>query len=453
MEEKRSSQHGQWSSRTAFILAGSAAAVGLGNIWKFPYIAGQNGGGWFVLIYLACVLVMGIPIMMAEITIGRCGRRNPAGAFAEAATDDSSSSHWRWVGALMILAGSLILSYYCVIAGWSVSYLIKAIFGDFQNIDKDHAIATYDQLIANPGQLILWHTVVVAATSFVIAKGLEQGIEKVVKYLFPALVLLLIVLIAYGVSTGHFREAVHFLFEPDLSELTGSAVLAAMGQAFFSLSIATGSIIMYGAYVPRNVSITSAAIAISLVDTAIALAAGLAIFPVVFANGMSPASGPGLIFQTLPIAFGQMSFGYIFALLFFLMLVFAAFTSTISLLEPSVAWVMETFRFTRAKAAWLMGGIIWLVGLTTVFSFNIGSDIKLFDLTMFELIDYFTANIMLPVGGLLTAIFAGWVLNRHFVRKELQVEDRFLYRSWRFAIRYITPCIVLIVFLDAMGMI
>ena len=452
MEEKRASQHGQWSSRTAFIFAGAAAAVGLGNIWKFPYITGQNGGGLFVLIYIACVLVMGIPLMMAEITLGRCGRRNPAGALGEIAKDNNLSHHWRWVGGLTIMAGALILTYYCVIAGWSVSYFIKAVAGNFQNIDKAHAEGMFASLIAHPGQLIIWHTLVVMATVFVVARGLEQGIERVVKYLFPCLVFLLIALIIYGVSTGYFHEAFVFLFEPDFTEITSGSVLMAMGQAFFSLSLATGTILMYGAYVPRHVSITSAAVAISLVDTGIALAAGMAIFPVVFANGMSPSSGPGLIFQTLPIAFGHMPFGYLFALLFFLMLMFAAFTSTISLLEPPVAWCMETFHLTRIKASWLMGFFIWLIGIGTVLSFNYWSDLKLLGLNIFELIDYITANIMLPLGGLCVAIFTGWILSRDFIRRELQVEDRWMFRSWRFTMRYITPCLILLVFGHALGL-
>ena len=327
-EAARTSQHGQWSSRFTFILAASAAAVGLGNIWKFPYLTGQNGGGFFVLIYLCCVLIMGIPLMMAEIALGRCGRRNPAGSFKAVATDNHTKPRWRWVGMLCIIAGALILSYYCVIAGWSVAYFLKAAWGKFNHIDAEQAGSMFQQLMHNPWQLLLWHTLIVITTVYVIAKGLEKGIERAVKYLFPSLVILLAVLIGYGMTTGYFHQAFVFLFDPDLSEIKTETILIAMGQAFFSLSIANGSIMMYGAYVPRNVSITSAAIAISLADTGIALAAGLAIFPIVFANGLSPSAGPGLIFESLPIAFGNMPFGYTLGGLFFLMLVFAAFTST-----------------------------------------------------------------------------------------------------------------------------
>lgn len=449
-EEKRSSEHGQWSSHFTFILAASAAAVGLGNIWKFPYLTGQNGGGLFVLIYLACVLVMGIPLMMAEITLGRCGRRNPAGTFKEIAKDNNVRTTWKWVGGLGIIAGALILSYYCVIAGWSVAYFIKAICGEFSHTNAARSESLFNELMASPWQLLLWHTVIVITTVFVIARGLEKGIERAVKYLFPSLIILLLVLIGYGITTGYFTEAFVFLFDPDFTEINTETVLIAMGQAFFSLSIANGSILMYGAYVPRNVSVTTAAIAISLTDTGIALAAGLAIFPIVFANGLSPGAGPGLIFESLPIAFGNMPFGYSLGCLFFMMLVFAAFTSTISLLEPSVAWLVETFRFKRLKATCLMGLIIWLVGLLTVLSFNKWSNIKLFGLNCFELIDYVTANIMLPVGAMLIAIFTGWIICRKFIRHELQIEDRWLFRSWRFAIRYITPILIIIVFLYAL---
>ena len=452
MEEKRASQHGEWSSRTAFIFAGAAAAVGLGNIWKFPYITGQNGGGLFVIMYIGFVLILGIPLMMAEITIGRCGRRNPVGAVHEVAKDNNLSKHWRLIGGLAILAGALILSYYCVIAGWSVSYFLKAMLGEFRHIGKPQAESIFTTLIENPWRLSMWHTLIAATTSFVVARGLEKGIERVVKYLFPGLLLLLVALIVYGASTGYFKEAFIFLFDPDLTEISSSTVLVAMGQAFFSLSLATGSIMMYGAYVPRNVSITSAAVAISLVDTGIALVAGMAIFPVVFANGLSPSSGPGLIFQTLPIAFGNMPFGYVFSLLFFLMLMFAAFTSTISLLEPAVAWLVESYHVTREKAAWIMGGLIWLAGFLTVFSFNIWQHVKLFGLNLFELIDYLTANIMLPLGGLCVAIFTGWFLCRQFIRHELQVEERFMYRAWRISMRYIIPLLITLVFVRSVGL-
>jgi len=453
MDEKRLSLHGQWSSRLTFILAASAAAVGLGNIWKFPYLTGQNGGGLFVLIYLACVILMGLPLMMAEITLGRLGRRNPAGTFKEIAIENKRSKLWSWVGATTIIAGALILSYYCVIAGWSVAYFGKAIKGDFQHIDTLHAQSMFKQLIANPWQLIAWHSFIVISTIIVIAQGLEKGIERAVKYLFPCLIILLVVLIGYGITTGHFGEAFKFLFEPDFSEIKGSTILVAMGQAFFSLSIANGSILMYGAYVPRNISITSAAIAISLADTGIALAAGLAIFPIVFANGLSPSSGPGLIFESLPIAFGHMSLGYVFGGLFFLMLICAAFTSTISLLEPAVAWLVELKQVHRMKAAWVIGGIIWLLGILTVLSFNYWAEIKLFNLNCFELIDYLTANIMLPAGGFLTAIFVGWMVCRQTVSHELEIKKSWLFNCWRFSIRYLTPIIILIVFLHALKII
>ncbi|MBB71227.1 MAG: sodium-dependent transporter [Legionellales bacterium] len=446
--EQRQSQHGQWSSRWAFIMAATGAAVGLGNIWKFPYITGQHGGGAFVLIYLVCIFIIGIPVMMAEIMIGRSGRQNPLDSMKSVAVENGRSSHWRWVGALGILASFLILSYYSVIAGWSLAYVFKVAVPSFIERSPQAIDASFDNFVANPWKLLFWHSVMIIATAVIIAKGVEKGIEKTVYVMFPAMLTLLGVLVVYAMESGHFAQSVSYLFHPDFSKLKTHGIVAAMGQAFFSLSLATGSIMMYGAYLPRSASVTKAAVVIALSDTFVALLAGLAIFPVVFANGLEPSSGPGLIFETLPIAFGHMPFGNVFATLFFVMLVFAAFTSAISLLEPSVAWLIETFKIPRRKAAIISSFGIWFVGLVTVVSFNWAANIKLFKLTMFEVLDFLTANIMLPLGGFFIAIFAVWFLNRDVARRELQLPDGKLFSTWRFVVRYISPVAILVVFIS-----
>lgn len=446
MEEKRQSIHGQWSSRWAFILAATGAAVGLGNVWKFPYITGQHGGGAFVLIYLVCMILIGIPLMIAEIALGRCGRQNPAFAMRTIAEENGLSRHWGWAGGMMIIAGPLILTYYCVIAGWTLAYVFKAGSGIFHEISAEQSKEIFSQLIASPSSLLFWHSIIMIMTVVIVARGIEKGIEKTVNVMLPAMLMLLITLVIYGMKSSHFMETLHYLFAPDFSKLTSTGVLVAMGQAFFSLSLATGTIMMYGAYLPRSASVASTAIVIAFADTGVAILAGLAIFPIVFANHLELSSGPGLIFMTVPIAFGQMPYGTFFAILFFLMLVFAAFTSTISLLEPAVAFLIEAKHFSRKQAAVIIGFCIWLAGFGTVFSFNHGKHYQLFGYDFFGLLDYLTANLMLPLGGFLIAIFTAWRVKKTFVYHELQLQNGFLFKAWRFILCYISPICILAVF-------
>ncbi len=447
----RKSIHGEWHSRWTFILAATAAAVGLGNIWKFPYVAGQNGGSAFVLVYLIAIMIIGIPLMMAEIALGRNGRQNPANTMQTIALEAGRNTSWRWVGFMAMLSGFLILSYYSVIAGWTLDYLIKTISGEFVGIDSAQANTIFQHLLASPLVMLFWHSLIMICTVGTVALGLQKGIENAIRYIFPMMVILLLLLIGYSIHTHAFMLAVTFLFTPDFSQLTPHMILIALGQAFFSLSLAMGCIMMYGAYLPSRASVASAAVAIAAADTGIALLAGLAVFPIVFFNHLEPSSGPGLIFQTLPLAFGRMPYGTLFGTMFFLMLIFAAFTSTISLLEPTTAWIIENFRTSRWAAASIAGTIIWLLGFVTILSFNYWSQIKIFGLSIFSAIDYLTANIMLPLVGLMLAIFAVWRVNKDMMRDELQLKHKVLFNSWRFVMRYITPVAIIIVFLHVWG--
>jgi len=456
MATDRQSIHGQWSSRLAFILAATGSAVGLGNIWKFPYIAGENGGGAFVLVYLLCIAVIGIPIMMAEVMLGRRGRQSPINTMDTLAREEKVSSHWKWLGGAGMLAGFLILSYYSVIAGWALAYVFRTGSGLFTGLTADGVQSIFNNLVSEPERLLAWHTIFMVMTMFVVARGVSGGLEKAVRMLMPALFVLLFVLVGYAWNSGAFQQAAMFLFQPDFSRITANGVLIAMGHAFFTLSLGMGAIMVYGSYLPQNASIARTSIAVALMDTLVALLAGLAIFPIVFANGLEPGVGPGLIFQTLPIAFGHMDGGAFFGMLFFILLVFAAWTSAISLIEPAVAWLVENRGMTRVFAAVAAGLATWVFGLLTVFSFNIWSEVKLLsaipvfrDSTLFDLLDYLTANIMLPLGGLLIAIFAAWKMSRASSVDELAMGERFFYPLWRFLVRYITPVAVIIVFLSA----
>jgi NSS family neurotransmitter:Na+ symporter len=460
MATERESIHGQWSSRLAFILAATGSAVGLGNIWKFPYIAGENGGGAFVLIYLVCIAVIGIPIMMAEVMLGRRGRQSPINTMKTLAAEENASPHWKWLGWAGVLAGFLILSYYSVIAGWALAYVFRTGSGVFTGLTADGVQAIFTRLTGSPESLLAWHTIFMIMTMVIVARGVSGGLEKAVKLLMPALFVLLFVLVGYAWNSGSFQEGLDFLFQPDFSRISANGILIAMGHAFFTLSLGMGAIMVYGSYLPSNASIAKTSIAVSLMDTLVALLAGMAIFPIVFANGLEPGAGPGLIFQTLPIAFGHMEYGAFFGMLFFLLLVFAAWTSAISLIEPTVAWLVENKGMTRIFASVVAGVATWLFGLLTVLSFNLWSEVKLLsrfevfrDSTIFDLLDYLTANIMLPLGGLLIAVFAAWKMSRASSMDELAMGDRFFYPLWRFLVRYITPIAVMIVFLKAIEII
>ncbi len=454
MAKIKSSIHGQWTNRTVFILAATGSAVGLGNIWKFPYIAGENGGGTFVLVYLLCIALIGVPIMIAEIMLGRRGKQSPINTMMSLAKAEKRNPGWAWLGWMGVLAGFLILSYYSVIAGWAMSYVFRTAGGIFLGVTADGANSIFTDLVSDPERLLAWHTIFMVMTMVVVARGVKHGIEKAVTYLMPLLFALLIVIVIYAATTGYFSEGLKFLFTP--GEIGGKGVLIAMGHAFFTLSLGMGAIMVYGSYLSEEHSIVQASILIALADTVVALLAGMAIFPIVFANGLEPGAGPGLIFQTLPIAFGHMQGGTMVGVIFFTLLVFAAWTSAISLIEPAVAYLVENKGYDRIFSAVIIGFITWFVGLGTVFSFNIWKDNTLTipflfeNLTFFDTLDYLTANIMLPLGGLFIAIFAAWVMHEQSTKSELATHP-VVYKAWRILVRYITPVAVIIVFLRAVG--
>jgi NSS family neurotransmitter:Na+ symporter len=453
MTETRKSIHGEWSSRMAFILAATGSAVGLGNIWKFPYIAGENGGGAFVLIYLLCVGLIGIPIMMAEVLLGRRGRQSPINTMRILAAESGRSRHWQLLGWAGVIAGFLILSYYSVIAGWAMAYVARAASGAFTNQSPEQIAGIFKSLTSDPEKLLAWHTLFMTMTMVVVARGVRSGLEQAVRYLMPALFLLLIILVGYSMATADFTAGLKFLFKPDFGKLTWHSVLIAMGHAFFTLSLGMGAIMIYGSYLPKHASIARTSIIIAGADTLVALLAGLVIFPIVFAHGLNAGAGPGLVFVTLPIAFGQMPGGALFGSLFFVLLTFAAWTSAISLIEPGVAWLVENHGMNRVSAAVWSGALAWLVGMGTVFSFNLWSSPLAFGRTFFDLLDFLTANIMLPLGGLAIAVFAAWLMSRASTLDELEMGDGKPYRVWRFLVRYVTPIAVIIIFFNVIGVI
>ncbi len=453
MATHRESMHGQWSSRWAFILAATGSAVGLGNIWKFPYMAGENGGGAFVLVYLLCVALIGIPIMMAEVLIGRHGRRSPTNTLMEICKEQHHSQWWQLIGWSGMLVGFLILSYYSVIAGWTLAYVFRAGSGTFTALGGDAVGKIFSDFISDPERLLAWHTIFMGLTMVVVARGVKSGLETAVTYLMPALFVLLLILVGYAMNTGYFTEGLSFLFKPDFSKISANGVLAAMGQAFFSLSIGMGAIMIYGSYLPQDASITRSSIIIALADTLVAILAGVAIFPIVFANGLDPAQSVGLVFNTLPIAFGNMPGGAFFGMLFFILLAFAAWTSAISLIEPMVTWLVESLGMNRVTAVVWTGACAWLLGIGTIFSFNLWSDYTINKMSFFDVLDYLTSNVLLPLGGILITIFAVWIMSEKSTREELSISHEQGYSIWRFVLRYITPVAMFFVLLKVAGII
>ena len=432
------------------MLAASGSAVGLGNIWRFPYVAGENGGGAFVFAYLLSVLLLGVPIMIAEILLGRRGGRNPVGAMRVLALQSGSSWAWSLVGWMGLCAGLLILSFYSVVAGWILHYLFLDVGGGLRGLDKAGASAVWSSLLASPWLLLGWHSLFLLLSGVVIALGVKRGLERMVKVLMPALFLLLVLLVGYALRTSGFSEAMAYLFAPDFSALGPSVMLKAMGQAFFSLSIGLGAIMAYGAYLPRGVSLPVSAGWIVALDTLVALLAGIAIFPLVFTYGLEADGGPGLIFHVLPLVFGQMPLGGVFGLLFFGLLFIAAWTSAVSLLEPSVAFLVENTRLRRGLATLAVGLVPWVLGIGCLLSLNLWQT-KFFDKSFFDLLDYLTANVMLPLGGLFIAVFAGWFLHRSAVTQELEGSALWVRQSWLFLVRFVAPLGVLLLFLSGLG--
>jgi len=440
--------HGMWSTRLAFILAATGSAVGLGNVWRFPYTAGEYGGGAFVLVYLLCVGAIGIPIMMAEIMLGRRGRQSPINTMRTLAEREGKSRHWQLLGWMGIVSGFLILSFYSVIAGWTIAYAVRAGAGVFTGIDSAGSDGVFAALTGDAERMLAWHSIFMTLCVLVVARGVASGLEQAVRYLMPALFLLLVLMVFYAMGTGSFAQGASYLFAPAFEKLSGAAVLSAMGQAFFSLSLGMGAIMIYGSYLHSHASIAGTTLIIAGLDTLVAILAGMAIFPIVFANGLQPELGPGLVFKVLPIAFGQMPGGTVFGTLFFLLLIFAAWTSAISLLEPIVAWLVENLSFSRMRASILAGVGAWLLGIACLLSLNHWAGIPFASLGFLDLFDVLTANVLLPLGGFFIAVFAGWVLPRKVSEDELAMGKGLAYPLWRFLVRYVAPLAVFLVFLN-----
>jgi len=438
-------------------MAAVGCAVGLGNIWMFPYIAGSSGGGAFVLIYLAAVVSLALPVLMAELMIGRRGGASPPESIENVARESGRTPRWRLMGVVLGVVGALMaLGFYGVVGGWTMAYSFKLAVGQFQQINALEAKTAYDALNGDAVSLLPWVTVFMAATIFISARGVVDGIEKAVKLMMPALFFMLLAMVVYSGVVGDFARAADFLFNPDFGKVDSKVVLAAFGQAFFSVSVGITNMMAYGSYMNRKTNLPGAAAVVVTADTLVALLAGLMIFPLVFMYGLQPDGGPGLIFQTLPFAFGQVPGGSIFGALFFVLLFFAALTSSIGMLEPPVAFFRDAFGLSRRNAALAAGSIAFLLCTLAALSFNalagvdpLGMFAAFEGKGFFDLFIYMVTQVLMPLGGILVAVFAGWIVKQQFSREELFGDSNALaYKTWHFAVRFIAPPLLAIVLIS-----
>ncbi len=411
---------GHWATKFGFVLAAAGSAIGLGNIWRFPYKAGQFGGGAFVIAYIVSVIIIGIPIMIAEFIIGRSAQRDPVGAFRKL----REGSLWHLVGWLGVFAGFIILSYYSVVGGWILKYIWVSLFDTFQ---QGMSGSTFNRFLSNPGAQVLWHGLFMAMTIFIVRGGVTSGIERWSTILMPSLLVILLVLMINSLTYPGAGEGIRFILKPDFSKLTRAGILEALGHAFFSLSLGMGAMLTYGSYLDKETNISSSALEIVILNTVYALMAGLMIFPIVFTYQVDPQMGPGLFFITLPEVFARMPAGKIVAIFFFILVAFAAITSAISLLEVVVSFCIDELGWSRRRADYTMGIIIFLMGIPSALSWSLLKGCKLFGTRdVFDSLDFLATNYLLPVGGFFIAIFAGWILTHGEKEAEIKkIENTF----------------------------
>jgi len=444
----------RWSSNLLFLIIAIGTEAGIANVWKFSYLAGANGGGLFVALYFAALVVIAVPALMAEMMIGRHGGRSVIGTMQVLVERDGLAPGWKIFGGLATLATFLILSYYCVICGWMLRYFVFGLTGGFRGMDAASAAAAYHAMLASPATMLAYSGAIVGVTALIVAGGVNRGVERVSGVLTPLRFFILFLLLAYSIGFADIGAALRFLFIVDWSRLTPGVVVTAAGQAFFSLGIGVGVMLTMGAYMKAEYSIPRAVFTVAFAQGLVALIAGLSIFPLVFSYGLAPTQGPGLIFLTLPIAFGKMPLGSVFGTALFLTLSFAAITATTVILETVVSVLCDLTTLSRRAAAYGLGALIWATGILTVLSFNRWERVyplRFLGLassrTPFELLDYLTSNLMMPAGGLLVALIAGWALPAAAARRELGLGPA-TFGLWRFLVRFVVPLAILVIFLS-----
>ena len=441
-----------FGSKFGIIAATAGSAVGLGNIWRYPYVVGENGGAAFILIYLTIIIAIGIPVMLSELAIGRRAQQNVYGSFRKLAPNRP----WYLIGLMGVVAAFMILAFYTVVAGWTLEYLYQSFIGGFHEKSAVELGTMFDSFIGSSTRPLIWFFVFMGLTAFIVAAGVKNGIEKSTKILMPLLFVLLLILIVRSVTLPGAAKGIGFIFKPDFSKITAETFLMALGQAFFSLSIGMGTLITYGSYIQKKDNLATTALSVVITDTMVAILAGVAIFPAVFAFGIPTGAGPGLAFITLPNIFEQMPGGTVFSVMFFLLLGVAALTSTISVLEVIVAFFVEELKMKRGAATWLATLSVSILGVLCTLSTSELANFKILGKTVFELMEYTTANVLLPLGGFFIVIFVAWFFGRDKAKDELSNNGtlKALYIPlFLFVIKFIAPLAIAFVFLQGIGLI
>lgn len=443
-----------WSSRIGFIFAVAGSAIGLGNIWRFPYITGEYGGAAFIAVYIICTLLIGFPVLIAEILMGRSTQTSPSGAFRRL-----GGTKWSWVGKMTILTGFIVSSFYSAVAGWILGYLIEAIKGNITNFySTAEAVEHYSGLIVDPWWTLGFHFAFISLSTLVLLLGVRSGIERGNKIMMPLLFILLLFLVLKGLTMEKALQGLKFLFAPDWSVLTPKGIMVALGQSFFALSLGQGTMVTYGSYLGKKDNLVKNCIPIVIMDTLVAIFAAMAVFTIVFSTGHEPNSGPGLIFHTLPVAFSQIPGGIIFAIGFFLLVVLAALTSEISAMEPAIAYLRDERGWKRSSAVIIIGFSAFLLGIPSALSFSVASGYTLFGKTFLDIVDFLSTSILVPLGGLGAALLVGWVwgIKNALIKLKEGAEEYFLARPWLskyldITIKFVAPLLIIFVFLHALA--
>ncbi|MGG3555483.1 sodium-dependent transporter [Peribacillus frigoritolerans] len=446
------SKQDQWTSKLGFILAAAGSAIGLGAIWKLPYMTGENGGGVFFLLFIIFTLLIGAPILIAEFTIGRNAQKDAISAYKHIAP----GKPWALIGYGGVVASIILLSFFSVVGGWIISYLARSFTGSLSNLTQEEYGNFFNTIISNPYETVIAQLLFMVFTIWVVQGGVSKGIEKANKYMMPSLFILFIILLIRSLTLDGAMEGVKFFLKPDFSALTGETILLALGQSFFALSVGVSVMVTYASYLSKKEDITKSAFSVVGLNIFISLLAGLVIFPAVFALGFSPSSGPGLVFVVSPAVFNEMALGGIFMFIFFILLLFATLTTAFSILEIVVAAMIKGDSAKRKKASWIAGITVFLIGIPSALSFGVLSDVKIFNLSIFDFADYLTSNIALPVGALFISLFIGYQMKRIEVQKEFETgadPGRSLFKLWYFLIRYIVPIMIILVFLKSTNLI
>ncbi|GAB6170456.1 sodium-dependent transporter [Clostridium carnis] len=440
-----------FGTRVGILAAAAGSAIGLGNIWKFPYITGKNGGAAFILVYLACILLIGIPVMLSEFAVGRKNQVNAVESFKKI----SPKGKWHWSGYLAVSTAFIILSFYSIIAGWVFSYILRSATGSLKNIPADGFGEYFTNLTINPLEPALMTLLVLVITAIILFFGIKTGIEKFSKIVMPLLVLIIILLIFRSVTLPGAKAGLEFLFKPDFSQLSIHGVLEALGHSFYTLSLGMGIIITFGSYINKKENLVTLSYQVAIADTIIALMAGIVIFPAVFAYGLEPTAGPGLIFITLPAVFKAMPFGQFFEFMFFVLISIAALTSTVSLMETVVTFISEQFSLGRKKTISMVTLALFILAIPSILSFGPLSDIKILKgMNIFDSLDFITGQVFLPIGGILICVFVAWVWGVKNATKEISSEGLYKFKLkglYSASVKYISPLAILIIFLYGLG--